>query len=104
MAKCYIAGPMSGYDHLNYPAFHRTAAQLRAMGFEVVSPAELNDISCGYREAMLNDIRELIECDHICMLDGWEKSKGATLEHHIAQVLDITIITLNGDANETTAN
>lgn len=89
MAKVYIAGPMTGYPKLNYPAFAAMAEKLRRMGFEVVSPAELNPITCGYREAMLNDIRALIECDHICMMEGWEKSKGATLEHHIASVLGI---------------
>ena len=40
--KIYIAGPMSGYEDLNYPAFAQTAAVLRNAGHEVVSPAELN--------------------------------------------------------------
>ena len=60
----------------------------------MVSPAELNDVSETYRNAMVKDILGLVECDHICMLDGWEKSKGASLEHHIATVLDITVIEL----------
>lgn len=97
MAKCYIAGPMTGYEDLNYPAFAAMAEKLRQMGFEVVSPAELNPITCGYREAMLNDIRALIECDHICLMDGWERSKGASLEKHIADVLEITIIEVAND-------
>jgi hypothetical protein len=80
---------MTGYPELNYPAFASAAERLRAKGFEVVSPAELNPITTGYREAMLNDIKALIECDHICMLQGWQASKGATLEHHIASVLGI---------------
>jgi hypothetical protein len=94
MAKVYIAGPMTGYPELNYPAFHATAERLRKLGFDVVSPAELNPITCGYREAMLNDIRALIDCDHILMLQGWQASKGATLEHHIAAVLDIPPLVL----------
>ena len=92
MAKCYIAGPMTGYPELNYPLFHSTAARLRAMGFEVISPAELNPITAPYREAMVNDILALVTCDHIVMLDGWEKSKGASLERHIADVLGITTL------------
>lgn len=95
MARVYIAGPMTGYPELNYPAFHSAAEKLRSMGFEVVSPAELNPITEGYREAMRKDILALLECDHICLLDGWEKSKGATLEHHIATVLDLTVITID---------
>lgn len=95
MAKVYVAGPMTGYPELNYPAFHATAARLRGLGFDVVSPAELNPITEGYREAMRKDILALVDCDHILLLDGWEQSKGATLEHHIATVLNIPIITLD---------
>lgn len=94
MKKVYVAGPMTGYPELNYPAFHATAEKLRGMGYEVVSPAELNPITTPYREAMLNDIKALVECDHILMLQGWQASKGATLEHHIASVLGIEPITL----------
>ena len=94
MAKCYVAGPMTGYPQLNYPKFAEVSARLRAMGFDVVSPAELNPITTPYREAMINDILALVYCDHIVMLDGWEKSKGATLEHHIAEVLNIERIEL----------
>lgn len=94
MTKVYVAGPMTGHHELNYPMFHSTAARLRKMGFEVVSPAELNPITTPYREAMKNDILALVECDHIVMLEGWEKSKGATLEHHIASVLGIERIEL----------
>lgn len=94
MAKCYVAGPMTGYPELNYPKFAEVSARLRAMGFDVVSPAELNPITTPYREAMIKDILALVQCDHIVMLDGWEKSKGASLEHHIATVLDITRIEL----------
>lgn len=85
---------MTGMPELNYPLFHSTATRLRAMGFEVVSPAELNPIETPYREAMVKDILALVECDHIVFLDGWEQSKGATLEHHIATVLGIERIEL----------
>lgn len=95
--KCYIAGPMTGYPELNYPAFHATAERLRKLGFDVCSPAEINPIETSYLEAMRADIIALIDCHHILLLDGWEKSKGAALEHHIATVLDIPIITLEGD-------
>lgn len=95
MAKVYIAGPMTGYPELNYPAFFAAAEKLRAMGFEVVSPAELNPITESYLPAMKTDIRALIDCDHILLLRGWHASKGATLERHIAQVLGIQEIALD---------
>jgi hypothetical protein len=110
MAKVYIAGPMTGYLEFNYPAFHDAALKLRNMGFDVVSPAELNPIDAGleideryhvilYPSFIKRDIAALLECDHICMLDGWEKSKGATLEHHIASVLGIQLIELTFNGN-----
>ena len=95
MAKVYIAGPMSGYPELNYPAFHDAAERLRKNGFEVVSPAELNPQTESYSNVMRKDINALIDCDHICMLQGWQASKGATLEHHIASVLGIQQIELS---------
>lgn len=103
MAKVYIAGPMTGYPELNYPAFHDAAARFRRMGFEVVSPAELNPITEGYHAAMRKNILALIECSHIHMLQGWQASKGATLEHHIATVLQIEPIALNGPERDVDA-
>ncbi len=85
--KIYLAGPMTGYEQLNYPAFAGAAEHLRAIGHEVVSPAELNPIETEYADAMRNDIRALLDCEAIATLPGYEKSKGATLEFHIATVL-----------------
>jgi broad-specificity NMP kinase len=85
---------MTGFPELNYLAFASAAERLRKLGFEVVSPAELNPITETYYNAMKKDVLALVDCDHILMLDGWEKSKGATLEHHIASVLGIAILEL----------
>lgn len=93
MKRIYIAGPMTGHPDLNFPAFHREAAYYRSQGVEVVNPAEINsDPFAGWHDCMRADIRELVTCDAIAMLPGWEKSKGANLEHHIARQLDLTVI------------
>lgn len=90
--KVYIAGPMTGYPGLNFPAFHAEAARLRSLGYEVVNPAEINvDPSAGWSDCMRKDIRELVTCDAVATLDGWEKSKGATLEVHIAESLGLSV-------------
>lgn len=110
VAKVYIAGPMTGYPEFNYPAFHSTAGRLRCMGFDVISPAELNPIDPSlkvdekyhaelYPSYIRRDITALLECDHICMLKGWQASKGATLEHHIARVLGMIQITIGDEEN-----
>lgn len=90
--KVYIAGPMTGLPELNFPAFHRVAARLRAQGHEVANPAEINaDPTMGWNTCMRRDIPELVTCDAIVLLPGWERSKGATLEHHIARALDMGV-------------
>jgi len=86
--RIYIAGPMTNIPELNFPAFHAAAADLRKACHHVVNPAEINaDTTAQWVDCMRADIRELVDCTHIAMLPGWEKSRGATLEHHIAVAL-----------------
>ena len=90
--RIYIAGPMTGLPDLNFPAFHAEAVRPRARGFEVVNPAEINqDHAMPWVECMRRDIRELVTCSAIVLLPGWEASKGAQLEWHIAQALGMGI-------------
>ncbi|WP_244828443.1 DUF4406 domain-containing protein [Caballeronia sp. TF1N1] len=90
--KLYIAGPMSGYPELNFPAFHAEAARLRALGFRVISPAEIDvGPNPDWLSCMRADIKQLVDCDGIALLPGWENSPGATLEHAIARGLRMTV-------------
>lgn len=92
MRRVYIAGPMTGLPDLNFPAFHLEAARLRALGFEVVNPAEINpDPAAGWAQCLREDLAELLKCDAIALLPGWERSRGATLEHHIATALGMRV-------------
>lgn len=94
--KAYIAGPMTGYVELNYPAFEAAARQLRHVGLEVCSPHELNPKEGRtWQECMVIDIKEMLDCEMIITLQGWEKSKGANLEVHIAQELGKRVIALD---------
>lgn len=38
--RLYLAGPMTGFEDFNFPAFNAMAAQLRARGYVVENPAE----------------------------------------------------------------
>ena len=92
LLRIYVAGPMTGLPELNFPAFHAATATLRAQGHEVVNPAEINpDVTMAWHACMRRDIAELVTCDAIHLLNGWQHSKGATLEHHIAERLGLVI-------------
>lgn len=92
----YLAGPMSGIPEFNHPAFHAAAAKLRAQGYSVVNPAEINpDITKTWEQCMRRDIQALADCAILALLPGWEPSKGARLEYDIAQSLGMTIIFLD---------
>lgn len=85
---------MTGYENLNFPLFHAEAARLRGLGYKVVNPAEINanepagfDPVAIWQACMRADIKQLMDCTAIALLPGWEDSKGATLECHIAQSL-----------------
>lgn len=110
--KIYLAGPMRGVPHFNYPAFHAETARLRGLGHEVFSPAEADvrahgrDISnaegClataekehgfSIRAALKEDLSWI--CDHadaVVMLPGWTRSHGAVTEHALAVALGLEV-------------
>lgn len=90
--RIYLAGPMSGIPELNFPHFHAVTALLRLQGHEVINPAEINaDPTKGWQECMRADIAQLVTCEGIALLDGWDKSRGAKLEHHIANSLGMGV-------------
>lgn len=93
MRKLYLAGPMSDLPELNFPAFHAEAARLRALGYTVINPAEINsDPTAEWIDCMCADIPQLIGCDGIALLPGWETSKGARIEHSIARALGMLVL------------
>lgn len=93
MKRIYISGPMSGLPNHNFPAFHAAAEKVRAQGIEAVNPAEINaDTDLSWEECLRADIKALCDCDTIAMLPGWENSKGAHLEVHVAHRLGIRVV------------
>jgi hypothetical protein len=93
MKRIYIAGPMTGIEAFNFPAFNSEAARLRAMGHSVINPAEVNpDTRMSWVDCMRMDIALLVTCDTISLLPGWANSQGATLERHIAERLGMDVL------------
>ena len=91
MTRLVICGPMRSLPHYNAPAFESAAARLRAAGYEVVSPVEM-DRAAGfdhYRDtATAAQVREfqaaflatIAGSDGLALLPGWEKSEGVHWE------------------------
>lgn len=93
MTRIYLSGPMTGKPDLNFPAFNAEAARMRALGFDVVNPAEVNpDAGMAWDQCMRADIKALCDCDTLALLPGWMESKGAHLELHIAHRIGIKIV------------
>lgn len=91
--RIYLSGPMTGIADNNFPEFHKWAETLRSTGYEVVSPAEIQE--AGTWELCLRaDLRELCTCDAIALMPGWENSKGANLELHVAHRLGMQVLHL----------
>ena len=94
--RVYIAGPMSGIKDMNFPAFHAAAAELRALGHEVVNPAELNpDPGKPWIECMRVDITQLVTCDAVVLLSGYQHSPGAMIERNLAHSLGLLVMPLH---------
>jgi hypothetical protein len=96
LPKAYLAGPMTGYPEHNFPAFREYTKWLRNHGYEVVSPEELETAEGpGPRKEwayyLVRDLRELLGCDCIAVLPGWQKSRGATLEVYVGWRLGFSI-------------
>lgn len=87
--RFYIAGPMSGKEDFNYPAFFEAEQLLRAYGYDVINPARQFDgnIELSYETYIRVGIQSLLRCSAIYMLEGWEWSNGAKLEFMIAKTL-----------------
>jgi len=104
--KIYVAGPMSSVQDFNYPEFFRVANALRALGHEVINPAETNgptleealkdvvDNPMEWEDYMRLDLRSITQVDALCLLPGWQFSKGARLEIAVAKELNLPLYIL----------
>lgn len=111
--KLYIAGPMSGHTHWNFPAFYQAEAELESLGYETVNPARVDedlglvkvdrhegrilgvllDHSFTWKGAIERDLEIIDECDGIYLLNGWEDSLGARIERDHAIATDKLVLT-----------
>ena len=108
--KVYIAGPINGIPNGNREAFALRAKELVALGYEPLNPWDIgpehgNVVCCGgpvdddgglnhqYGCYLRADIITFLQqCDAISLLDGWRRSKGATVEESVARAVGLKFI------------
>lgn len=91
--RVYVAGPMTGIEEFNYPAFNAVADQLRSQGYEVENPADHGIVEgAQWADYMAYDLTRLGLCGVIALLPDWENSKGAQLEVLIAERLSMKVV------------
>lgn len=98
MRKIYIAGPVTGLPILaTKQRFDSVENNLHFTGLyeEVINPVKFvyeNDLEDQSWETIMQALLpELLRCDSIYLLHGWQRSKGARVEYSIAKVLGYTI-------------
>ncbi len=89
----YVSGPMTNMPDHNFPAFNHAAKRLRDAGFVVHNPAEnvMPMEHPSWSDYLRFDLQLVCQSDGVCALVGWQRSKGATLELHVARELGIPI-------------
>lgn len=120
--KIYIAGPMTWHPQFNYPAFIEAASVLRERGYDVVSPAELDNPedraaalasvdgnpatyagSSTWGDFLSRDVKLIADggIEGIAVLPGWQNSSGARLETFVGKALKgIPVYALDPYTNE----
>jgi hypothetical protein len=84
--KLYIAGPMTGIEDFNFPAFNKAADELHAAGYQVLHTAHPDNLepekvkSTSWEQWLRKAIARMMDADAIALLPGWQASKGARLE------------------------
>jgi len=99
--RAYIAGGMTGYPSFNFPLFDLARDALLELGWEGVSPADLDRADgydpvknpgqepLEYEACMVRDGDAMKTCTAIGFLPGWEASSGANREKETATDLGL---------------
>lgn len=118
-AECpifYIAGPMRGHKHFNFPQFDEARKQLnyelqyeKGIYHDVISPADIDRaasevligqelVDCVYRDtmALIWMARYPARCG-VIFLPGWARSVGARAEYALARWLNIDCFVFDSD-------
>lgn len=84
----YVAGPMTGLPKLNFPAFDDAEGLLTDAGYAVLNPTRHGSGDPGktWIDYLIPCLHDVMNADGIALLAGWRASKGARVEHRLAEV------------------
>ncbi len=93
----YIAGPMTGLLGFNYDAFNHAESVLNELGYDVLNPARNFDGDQTLpREVYMREcFQQVLKCDTVVVLDGWQNSHGALTEVNMAKELSLPVLRLD---------
>ena len=97
MKRIYIAGAIT--DNPNYrEQFKAAEERLKKAGFAVINPCKNEGFT--YREYINMGLCELMHCDAIYLLKGYENSTGAMLEYDYARTVGLEVIKENDEQKQ----
>jgi hypothetical protein len=92
--RIYISGKISGLDYeVAKGYFDLVEEKLRTAGHVPINPCNIvpPNPNPDWKAYMVADIEALMNCDAIIMLENWRDSKGAKIEHAIAEHLGLSV-------------
>jgi hypothetical protein len=93
--RVYVSGPMTAYPDLNRAAFVEATDRLTALGHTPVDPGTTEVPDQTWAAYLRADLHLLLDCDALAVLPGWEASRGACLEVHVAHALGMTVLPID---------
>lgn len=93
--KIYISGAIEGMPDKNMDAFLTVANYITSINSAPINPhvlgLQITKKNPSWEDYMKNDIRSLVDCDAVVVMDGWETSKGVAVEVFLAQQMKIPV-------------
>ncbi len=90
--RIYISGPITNAPNFK-EAFQKAEDALNAQGYEVVNPCKLpHDHGKSWAAYISEDLKALLKCPAIYMMQGWWGSLGACVELRAAKKIGLRII------------
>lgn len=94
LTKCYISGKITGIENKANELFEKGCYEAEKLGLgNPVNPMTLpHDHDKSWINFMKEDVKAMLDCENVYMLNNWKDSKGATIEHDIAKSLGLNIV------------